>query len=202
MGATAAEHAGLAAGISRVEVRRLPARPLADVRIPERKLIGARHKGRLTPQRYRSIWLGLDASLAASDEATIGDHEVELTLADATTGARGMLALYDHVPRGRSLDVLFRDVIAAAERATGMQAIARGRQRRRSALGQVIVARYSLGAASLELHVVPLCAETGALVWLAMAPSPAASTWLEQRWSGFRWIVDRRIPACRWLDPK
>ena len=178
------------------------ARPLAEVTIPERTPIPERRKGRLEGDRYQSIWLGLNGTIPAGSRAEIGDEELELTVSDPQSGASGFLALYDHVPRGRSLDRLFSELVHAAREASGIEPLDRGRERHRGALGDVIVQRYALGALSIELHLVPVCAETGALVWFTAGANPAAADWLHRWRQGFAWIADRRIPACRWLDPK
>jgi hypothetical protein len=177
-------------------------RPIAELTIPERTPIPERRKGRIRGSQYQSIWLGLNAPIPPGTNAEVGEDQLELAVSDGSGAARGVLALYDHVPRGHSLAQLFGDVVKATREASGLEPHDMGNFRYRGPLGDVIMQRYLVGSIYLEVHVLPVCAETGALVWLTIANHGAASTWLQHWRESFRWIADRRIPACRWLDPK
>jgi hypothetical protein len=199
--ATAAGHASRIAALAGHAVTQAPARPFGDVVVPPRVPIPARRHGRLNGVSYQSIWLGLDGQVPVGMKASVGP-DLELTVLDPHSDARGVVALYDHVPRGRSLDALFDDVQRTL-RATSKRPVTKVlRQSKRGALGPVISEQYQLGPATIVVEVLPLCAETGALVFVRAWRDDLGRDRLKSWRHGFRWIVDRRIPACRWLDPK
>ncbi len=199
-----AAHAAQAAALVSHPVTQPPPLPLADVEIPVRAPIPERRRGRMKGTRYQSIWLGLSAQTPRHMRSRVPKAEaLELMVFDDGTRARGLLALYDHVPRGRSLDALFGEVLQALQAGTGQHVTKAFRRSKRSDLGPVVVERYAFSfTGAVEVEVLPICAETGALVFVRTWHDDRGRRALHAWKKSFRWIVDRRIPACRWLDPK
>ncbi len=203
VGATDAEHNGLAARLASHGVRVPLATPLTDAAIPPRVPIPPRRKGRIEGRRFRSIWLGLEGELPRGVEGRVPDDpSLELVVDDRASGARGLLALSDHVPRGRALDALFAEVLGSLRASADAHVARAGRTRRTSSLGPAIAERYHTGTTTFDVEVIPVCADTGALILVGVFHDAEGRETLASWRDRLTWIAGRRLPACRWLDPK
>ncbi len=167
--------------------------------VPTRAPIAPRAKGHLSPQGFTSYWLGLQFPQLADSEAVIPEN---LELAVETEEARGLVALFDFVPSGSSLDNLFATVRTIVEDATGRNTLSTTEHRYKGPLGDTIIRRWRSGSAVLSVRVVPVCALTGAVVIITLSAGQQASTAIEDWADSPSWLAGRRIPACRWLDPR
>jgi hypothetical protein len=101
-------------------------------------------------------------------------------------------------------DKTFTTVAGALEEALGAKLFRVGEEKRRLPLGGATERRWAVSGTYGEARMVlvPICADTGSLVFVQVYRDHAGKDLLDRWMKSFRFTSGRDAPACGRLDPK
>jgi hypothetical protein len=186
----------------------LPAAPRSDRVIPPREELPEPRKGRVKRGRYVNEWLGLAGRVPHGMRSRAGG-ELDLEIEHPLLTAFGGLALSTRISSKEQDDRTFKEALSGIREALERGGID-GRVKlvrsgsTRTPLGRGTERLWVVDGTALELRMilVPVCAGTGSVVFIAGAAEPEGRALLDKWLKAFRWESVRDMDACRFLDPK
>ena len=180
-------------------------RPLGSFTIAERRPLPEPQPGRLLGDVYRSDWLGIHGRVPAGVIARLDTDGMALALERPGTALMGGLVVSDRITNPEYLDLAFRQVGDAVARSLEQHTLQPlSRTSTRMPLGQAIEQLWAVSDSTFRVRMtlVPVCAGTGAYIFVLGYGDPMAEAVLAGWMSSFRWLRDANAPACELLDPK
>ena len=180
--------------------------PVSNLEIPPRVRLPEPVPGRLMGDVYQNDWLGVVGRVPAGMLAQVGG-DIDLSISRPGVLVRGGMAISTRITSDAQNEVTFREVqdaFAASAAALQMQVQALGGGPVRTALGAGVERTWRVAGTWVEMRLllIPICAGTGAIVFVQAYADAYARSVLDGWVASFRWLHGRNITACDFLDPK
>lgn len=180
---------------------------VSDAVIPPRVSLPEPRKGRMDGDVYRSEWLGLVGRVPKGLRIHTDNERLELFIDRPDELVAGALSFSTRITSDEQNERTFREVRDAFERALdkrGLTLAKVGSSAPKTALGNGIDRTWKVRGTPIRIRatLVPICAGTGAILFIRGYSDDHAEQVLEGWMSSFRFGKGRNIPACDFLDPK
>jgi hypothetical protein len=176
-------------------------RPPAQVPLPEPA------PGRLSGDVYSNPWLGIVGRVPPGMLAELGDATIDLKVTRPGVLVSGGVAISTRITSPEENARVFAEVqepfvALAAEHGARVAVIQSGDVS--TPLGAAIERTWRVEGTTVEIRMllVPICAGTGSIVFIQAYADGYARTVLDGWLGSFRWMTNRNVRACDYLDPK
>lgn len=181
-----------------------PAPAAAGVMVPPARPIPKPSRGWVANNTFQSPWLGLTALLPNDLRASTQEPNAELTLEREGAPIGGYVALSDRVATPAWNDRTLYELGSAFARELEEERLVLVSARDMlGALGPATERTWRIEGTPIEVRavLVPICEETGSLVFVELYADPRGRQVLDHWLNTFRWMPGGRPPVCEALNP-
>jgi hypothetical protein len=181
-----------------------PKTPTEGYQVPPLRPMPKAYRGYIAQGIYQSPWLGLSALLPGDLRASTRDPNAELALDREGYPLSGYLVLSDRIatPEWNAL-TLYEIGGAFARELEDRKLVLLSSTETFGALGRAVERTWRVEGTTIEVRavLVPICENTGSLVFVELYAEPLGRQVLDYWLNTFRWIPGVRPPVCEMLNP-
>jgi hypothetical protein len=181
-----------------------PKTPTEGYQVPPLRPMPKAYRGYIAQGIYQSPWLGLSALLPGDLRASTRDPNAELALDREGYPLSGYLVLSDRIatPEWNAL-TLYEIGGAFARELEDRKLVLLSSTETFGALGRAVERTWRVEGTTIEVRavLVPICENTGSLVFVELYAEPLGRQVLDYWLNTFRWIPGLRPPVCEMLNP-
>ncbi|HZG46535.1 MAG TPA: hypothetical protein VEZ41_09765, partial [Allosphingosinicella sp.] len=178
--------------------------PIAGVEIPPMRPIPKAYRGYISQGIYQSPWLALTALLPSDLRSSTREPTSELALERDGVPLAGYLVLSDRMATPDwNVQTLNEIGGAFARNLEDKRLVLMSSAEMFGALGRAVERTWRVEGTTVEVRavLVPICENTGSLVFVEVYTDPLGRQVLDYWLNTFRWIPGIRPPVCEMLNP-